>query len=163
MKILSQVNKTVIKFLEYLLAVLLGIAVCFIIAQVFCRYVLGHPLDWTEQSSRFLFIWMMMLGAAIVFYRDSAMAFDMLLHAFPSKLQFWLEALIKLLIILFSLYYGYQAIVLASSVGHRMTSGVRIPLALMYSSMIVSNIFVVMVMVEKFIAHFISKDKEEQT
>lgn len=160
MKILARVNKTLITFLEYLLAFLLAVAVCFIVAQVFCRYVLGQPLDWTEQSSRYLFIWMMMLGAAIVFYRDSAMAFDMLLHTFPKGLQFWLEAFIKLLIIAFSVYYGYQAFVLASSVGSRMTSGVRIPLALMYGSMIVSNIFIVLVMVEKLILHFTDRNKE---
>lgn len=141
---------------------MLGVAVCFIIAQVFCRRVLGNPLDWTEQSSRYLFIWMMMLGAAIMFYRDSAMAFDLLLHAFPSGLRFWVEAFIKLLIILFSVYYGYQAIVLASSVVGRFTSGVRIPLTLMYSSMILSNLFVAMVMVEKLLLHFADRSKEGQ-
>lgn len=162
MKVLSRVNKTLITFLEYLLAGLLGLAVCFIVAQVFFRYVLGQPLDWTEQSSRYLFIWMMMLGAAIVFYRDSAMAFDMLLHSFPKGLRFWVEALIKILIILFSLYYGYQAFVLASSVGSRMTSGVRVPLALMYGSMIISNVFIVLVMLEKLILHFTNRNKEDQ-
>lgn len=162
MKVLSRVNKTLITFLEYLLAGLLGLAVCFIVAQVFFRYVLGQPLDWTEQSSRYLFIWMMMLGAAIVFYRDSAMAFDMLLHSFPKGPRFWVEALIKILIILFSLYYGYQAFVLASSVGSRMTSGVRVPLALMYGSMIISNVFIVLVMLEKLILHFTNRNKEDQ-
>lgn len=160
MKTLARISKTLIKFIEYLLAFLLALAVCFIVAQVFCRYVLGKPLDWTEQSSRYLFIWMMTLGAAVVFYRDSAMAFDMLLHAFPKRLQFYLEALIQLLIILFSLYYGYQAVVLASSVTGRFTSGVRIPLTLMYSSMVVSNVFVVIVMFEKFLLHFTKNDKE---
>ena len=160
MKTFARVNKALITFLEYLLAFLLAVAVCFIIAQVFFRYVLGQPLAWTEQSSRYLFIWMMMLGAAIVFYRDSAMAFDMLLHTFPKGLQFWIEAFIKVLIIAFALYYGYQAFVLASSVGSRMTSGVRIPLAVMYGSMIVSNVFVVLVMVEKLILHFTDRNKE---
>lgn len=160
MKLLSKVNKTIIVILEYLLAVMLALAVCFIVAQVFCRYVLGSPLNWTEQTCRFMFIWMMMLGAAIVFYRDGAMAFDMLLHTFPKKLQFVLEAIIKLLIIGFSAYYGYQAFVLASSVVGRLTSGVRVPLTLMYGSMIISNVFVVLVMVEKLILHFSKKEEQ---
>lgn len=160
MKTFARVNKALITFLEYLLAFLLAVAVCFIIAQVFFRYVLGQPLAWTEQSSRYLFIWMMMLGAAIVFYRDSAMAFDMLLHTFPKGLQFWIEAFLKVLIIAFSVYYGYQAFVLASSVGSRMTSGVRVPLAVMYGSMIISNFFIVLVMIEKLILHFTDRKKE---
>jgi len=160
LKTLAKVNKTLIKILEYVLAAMLAVAVCFIIAQVFFRYVLRSPLDWSEQSSRFLFIWMMMLGAAIVFYRDSAMAFDLLLHSFPTKLRFVMELLIKLLIVIFAVYYGYQAFVLASSVTGRLTSGVRIPLTFMYSSMIVSNVFVVLVMAEKILVHLTKGWKE---
>ena len=160
MKILSKVNKVLITFLEYLLALLLGLTVCFIIAQVLFRYVFGHPLDWTEQTSRYMFIWMMMLGAAVVFYRDSAMSFDLLLHAFPKTVSYWLEALIKVLVVVFSLYFCYQAYDLASSVAGRMTSGVRVPLSFMYSSMIVSNICVVLVMIEKLLLHFTNKKED---
>lgn len=163
MKTLARINKTLIKVIEYLLAALLLIAVVFILLQVVFRYILRSPLDWTEQGSRFMFIWMMMLGAAVVFYRDSAMAFDLLLHAFSPKLRFWVEAFIKVLVIFFSVYYGYQAFVLASSVVGRYTSGVRVPLTFMYSSMIVSNVFVVLVMVEKLLLHFLKRNEEGQT
>lgn len=163
MKTLARINKTLIKVIEYLLAALLLIAVVFILLQVVFRYILRSPLDWTEQGSRFMFIWMMMLGAAVVFYRDSAMAFDLLLHAFSPKLRFWVEAFIKVLVIFFSVYYGYQAFALASSVVGRYTSGVRVPLTFMYSSMIVSNVFVVLVMVEKLLLHFLKRNEEGQT
>ncbi|MGM9543313.1 MAG: TRAP transporter small permease [Candidatus Limivicinus sp.] len=163
MKTLASINKILIKAIEYLLATLLLIAVVFILLQVIFRYVLRSPLDWTEQGSRFMFIWMMMLGTAVVFYRDSAMAFDLLLHAFSPKLRFWVEAFIKALVIFFSVYYGYQAFVLASSVMGRYTSGVRVPLTFMYSSMVVSNIFVVLVMVEKLLLQLLNRNKEGQT
>ncbi len=162
MKTLGRVNKYLVRTLEYLIAVLLFAAVVFILLQVIFRYMLRNPIDWTEQGSRFMFIWMMMLGTAVVFYRDSAMAFDLLLDTFSPRLRFWIEAFVNTVIIFFYVYYGYQAAVLAISVIGRYTSGIRIPLTFMYSSMVISNIFVVLIMVEKLLLHFIKRGREEQ-
>ena len=34
--------------------------------QVFCRYVLGDALPWPEEAVKFLFVWFVFLGAAMV-------------------------------------------------------------------------------------------------
>ena len=154
MRHLSKINRVLIEILEWLLAVLLGVSVLFILAQVVFRYVLRDPLDWTEQTSRYMFVWMMMLGAAVMFYRDKAMAFDMLYERLPKGAKFWVKALILFSIIAFSIYYGYQALILASRVLGRSTSGVRVPLTFMYSSMTVSNLLIISVMIEKVLSHF---------
>ena len=163
MKTLARINKIFVRIIEYALAVMLSLSVIFIFAQVIFRYVLGSPLDWTEQSSRFMFIWMMMLGVAVVLYRDSAMAFDLLLHAMNGKLRFAMEAFIKIIMLFFTIYYGYQAFVLASSVIGRYTSGVRVPLVFMYSSMVISNVCVVSVVLEKLLLQFKNRKQEGQT
>jgi len=36
------------------------------VAQVFFRYVLNHPLGWSEELVRYVFIWSVFWGAAIV-------------------------------------------------------------------------------------------------
>ena len=151
---MSKFNAVLIKAIEWILAFLLGIAVLMILSQVIFRYGLHSPLSWTEQTSRYLFVWMMMLSTAVMFYRNSSMAFDLLLHSMPKKPRFWIEALIIAIVIAFAAYYGYQALILSTKVAGRFTSGVRVPLSFMYSSMFISNICVVLVMVEKFIDHF---------
>ena len=65
MNALKKINSVLIHVLEYLLALLLLVSVLLIVAQVFTRYVMHAPLGWTEQSARFLFIWMMTLGVAV--------------------------------------------------------------------------------------------------
>lgn len=159
---MTKFNAMLIKILEWLLGIMLGIAVIFIILQVFFRYVLNSPLNWTEQTSRLMFIWMMMLGTAVIFYTDSAMAFDLLLHKLPKKPRFWFEALIIVVIIAFSAYFGYHSLDLAIKVLGKYTSGVRVPSTFMYSSMFISNIFVVLVMIEKLVKHFRRKDLSQK-
>lgn len=153
MNALKKINSVLIQVLEYLLALLLLVSVLLIVAQVFTRYVMHAPLGWTEQSARFLFIWMMTLGVAVTLYRDSAMSFDLLLHKTKDPLRYFLELFIMLAITFFSSYYGYCAYQLVMKSQGRFTSGVRVPLPFMYSSMIVSNILVVVVMLEKILEH----------
>lgn len=155
MKALSKLNNVIVKFLEYLVGFLLFLSVVFITAQVFFRYVFTNPLDWTEQTSRYLFIWMMMLGVAVVFHRNSVMAFDMILHRMRDPLRYFIELLIILIVIFFTVYYAYHAYSLASQVVGRMTSGIQVPVTFMYGSMVVSNVLVLLVMIEKFLNHLI--------
>ena len=63
-KLLVPVNKilqvaTIILFVGMTLCVLL---------QVLLRYVFAYPMPWTEEASRFLFIWATFMGAAIAFH-----------------------------------------------------------------------------------------------
>ena len=121
--------------------------------QVFTRYFLNFPLSWTEQLARYLFIWMIMLGAPITFYRKNPMSFDLLVQSLPAKFKYAVELFAIILIILFSMYYGYQAITLAAKVMGRYTTGVEVPLTFMYSSMAVSNLLIILVMSDQLRIH----------
>ena len=52
------------RLLDVLMAVALAVMVTTISYQVFGRYVLGKAPSWTEELTRFLLIWMTMLGSA---------------------------------------------------------------------------------------------------
>lgn len=52
-------------FEEYACAVLMGVMILCLIAQVFMRFVFGSALAWTEELSRFAFIWSVYVGAAL--------------------------------------------------------------------------------------------------
>jgi TRAP-type C4-dicarboxylate transport system permease small subunit len=62
------------KYLILALRIICGI--CFLgimismALQVLTRYVFEFPLTWTEESSRFLLIWMVFLGSVITLSRD---------------------------------------------------------------------------------------------
>ena len=63
--------------MEWICMAFLAVAVAIIAVQVFWRYVLGSPLAWTEEVSRYIFIWIVMLGIPIMFNRDIAICFDL--------------------------------------------------------------------------------------
>jgi TRAP-type C4-dicarboxylate transport system permease small subunit len=151
---LSKFNAKLNTVIEWLIAILLFIAICFILAQVLFRYVLHSPLDWTEQTSRYLFVWMMMMGMPVMFYRKSAMAFDLILNSIHGIIRHILQLFIMLLVLAFSAYWGYHSMVLALKVIGRYSAGVEVPLTFMYLSMVISNAIVVLVMLEQIIDSF---------
>jgi len=56
------------------MASMLTIMVCLMLWQVFTRYALGVPALYTEETLRFLMIWMALLGAAYCFGAERHLA-----------------------------------------------------------------------------------------
>lgn len=83
----SKLLSRIIRLIEYILMVLLGVALIIITLQVFFRYILHNPLSWSEQTARCLFIWMIMLAVPVLFYRKGAVAFDLLVDMLPRRAQ----------------------------------------------------------------------------
>lgn len=134
---------------EILLTILMGGASMIVIAQVLWRYVLSSPLGWTEQISRFAFIWIVMLGIPTIFNRNITMAFDILLGSLHGNLRTFLEIAIRILGLAFSVFWFIAALQLCISTGNRMTSGVRMPQNLLYGSQLVAAALLFLVLLKQ--------------
>jgi TRAP-type C4-dicarboxylate transport system permease small subunit len=75
-----------------------------VLIQIFFRYVLKTPLTWTEEASRYSFIWTVLLGAAFAVRRREHVVMDVLVKRFPAALQKQISLVLNL-IILISLIY----------------------------------------------------------
>src|SRR5699024_5885989 len=59
------------KIEKVILAVTVGIMVLIIAYQVIMRYIFAHANSWSEELARYLFIYDVMIGAAIAIRRNS--------------------------------------------------------------------------------------------
>lgn len=64
--------------------------------QVVFRYVFFSPLSWAEESARFLFIWISLLGASLGVKDHSHFAIAMVTDRFPDRFQRAVQALVAL-------------------------------------------------------------------
>ena len=95
--------------------------------QVVSRYAFHSPLPWSEQTARYLFIWMILLEMPVLFRNKGNMAFDLLLKRLPLGAQKFMGIVIALLIAAFAAVYfsaGYDLVV--RSVG-KTVAGLGIP------------------------------------
>lgn len=144
-------TRSLIWVLERIVTIMITATVIIILLQVFMRYVISSPLSWTEQVARYLFIWMMMLGVPIMFYRKMYMAFDLVFDSLPPKMQKVLSIIIKVTIAIFALFFFRHSLTLCIKTWGRMTSGIKIPLYCIYLAQPVSAICIFFVMLSQLL------------
>lgn len=59
--------------------------VILVFANVVGRYVFSAAIGWSEEVSRFLFIWMVLLGAVLAFARREHVGLDLLVQILPGR------------------------------------------------------------------------------
>ncbi|MDG1802202.1 MAG: TRAP transporter small permease subunit, partial [Paracoccaceae bacterium] len=74
---LQRINDLLLAVGRWLAIAALGIMVCLILSQIFFRYVLDSPLNWTEEAARFGMLWMTGLMAPLAYRIGGFVAIDM--------------------------------------------------------------------------------------
>lgn len=115
-------------------AVVLLIAsmVVVVFAQVIFRYVIRSSPPWTEEFSRFNFIWLTFIGAVAAFRRKGHLIIETLITLLPEKVSGALVLPVQLMISALLLILVYQGIILCHSGWHTMASTMNFPLTFIY-------------------------------
>jgi C4-dicarboxylate transporter DctQ subunit len=90
------------KIADNTLAILLGLIVAIMFAQVLFRYTFNNSLSWSEEIAKFIFIWITFLGAALCFRDRMHLGVDFLIEKIPGKYRILLIIFNTLLITLFN-------------------------------------------------------------
>lgn len=97
--ILGQTIGFLTKLLNGILAILLALMVIIVFSNVIGRYFLGSSLAWSEEVSRFLFIWLVFFGAILAYINDEHLALDILTKVLPKKGSQLIAVIADLLVI----------------------------------------------------------------
>lgn len=144
---LTKIMKAVMTAVRILVAVLLtGTIVCTSL-QIFTRYVLGNSLSWTEQVTRYLFIWLVALGIPLSFYEGGSFKFDILIKKLGPKVGFVTDIIVWVAILGFSSYYFYWGMQLVLKAGHKLSAGIELPYYFLYGAQPVSAFLLICVTV----------------
>ena len=123
--------------------------------QVFSRYVDFVPSYlWTEEASRFCFIWTVLLGAAIAVREGTHFTIDVLPEEMPTWLQRTVEVVVLALIGVIALVMVFGGLRFAEIGWTRIstTSGIR--LAWVYAAIPVSGFSILLFVTEQLVDVF---------
>lgn len=91
------------KVLSWACVVLFSLLVTVVVWQVFARQVLASPAAWTEEVSRYLFVWLGLFAAALVFSERGHIAVDVLVRLTGRPVQRAVGVLVQAAVIVFAL------------------------------------------------------------
>ena len=109
--ILSVVNKKIDQLLTFTIIALFSVLVAVVAFQVVNRLCLGWVMPWTEELSRYLFIWLAMTGSAKCVYNRGHIVVDLIPALWPGKksdMMTYVASIITTLFYVLIMFYGYQ-------------------------------------------------------
>ncbi len=149
------VEKVTLVALRVLLAEMLVVAW----AHVFCRYVLGSALFWSEELLRFSLVWFALLSASLIFRRKGHLGIVLFVEKFPKKLQSVISTAIIYIFLAINIVVTAQGFDLLGSVHDQLTPALRVPVSLPYASVPVSFLFMVLYGVSDVLKLFMDRAK----
>ncbi|RAV28186.1 TRAP transporter small permease [Sinomicrobium soli] len=127
------------------LVILMGIMVCSVLWQVVSRYIMGSPSSFTEELSRYLLIWLGILGAAYASGQQQHLAIDLLGPKLSEQGRIRLRIGINILIALFAFFVlvvGGANLVYINYELEQYSAALHVPLYLVYTVIPLSGLLI---------------------
>lgn len=111
-----------------------------VLLQIAARYLMSHPFSWTEELSRFSFIWFCFLGSVVTYTKNLHLGIDFLYRKFSSKGRMVLDLIINVLIFIFGFVLVKYGITLLGMTSFQQSPVLRIPMSYIYASLPVTGV-----------------------
>lgn len=144
MKTLHLCKEKLLQGLKWSVVLLTLALVIDVLWGVITRYFFNEQSSWTEELSRFLLVWMVLLASALVYGHKEHLGLDYFVGNMDDKTQKYVAFVSKLVGLLFSilvLIYGGSRLVLHTFEMNQMMQALQIHKGWMYLSVPVSGVF----------------------
>jgi len=121
----------VIKVLKFLISIMLVLLVGIVFSQVILRTFFKSGINWNEEASRFLFVWIIFLGIAASTLDGSHMAMTFLEEKFP-KTAIYIQILTWIVsVVFFGVLFRYGIVYSRANMAI-LSSALQIPMGAVY-------------------------------
>ena len=130
------IKKFLDNFEEYFIVWTLALMTILVFAQVVMRYVFHNSLAWSEEMSRYLFLWCSWIGASYAVKVRSHFRVECFVNAIKGQARKYYELVILVIWFLFSVgmtWYGTNLIIFMHESG-QISSAMQIPMTIPYAS-----------------------------
>lgn len=112
-------------------------------AAVIARYVLNDSLTWSEELTRYMFIWIVYLGAAVAVRQRAHIAIDLFTGRISPRGERLLTALERLTTIAFALLVGIPGLAFVRIGMSNLSPALEIPMGLVYAAPVVGCVLII--------------------
>ena len=114
-----------------------------VLLQVLMRYLVAQPNPWSEEVSRFAFIWVSLLGASLAVEHRAHFGFDQVTQKLAPRAQRAVETFAGGVVLAFALLLIGTGIALMHLTMGERSAALNLPIALVYAAVPVSGVLMV--------------------
>ncbi len=128
----EKLDNAFVKMNKLAIGIMMVLMFSLVIVNVITRYIFGFSINWVEEISKFLMIWITFIGAGLAMRGSKHVAIEILQDYIPQKMVPIIRIINAILIIIFMgilAYLGYQY---ALGSMNKLTSVLRWPIGYVY-------------------------------
>lgn len=147
---------------ECIFCVILLAMACVVTLQVFFRYVLGDPLTWTEELSRFLFVWLIAFAAGYCVSTREHIRVELVVDMLPKKVQKVLDILMTVLPLGVFVYMIPTCVQFMIQQNRLKSTALRLPYSYVYGAVVVASVLLVIHLIGHLIITLFDKENKDE-
>lgn len=160
-KYLKAAGNIIDQFFLYLGVFLMTILFISCLLQVFTRYVLNNSLSWTEEISRYSFVWVSLIGAVLATSQKAHCVVTVLDGVFKGRSKQIQQIFIMVCILLGGLVMLTQGIKMVQATIKTLSVHLKIPMGYVYLAVPVSGFGITVHALVSLLGYFLPQAKEE--
>ena len=145
------------RVLDGITLLLLTVLLLVVGAQILTRYVLNYSLFWSEELARYLFIYLVFIGSAIVLRRNGHIQVSVFVERLPSGVRRGLAIVSDLLLLSFTVIVLIHGVRLAAMVWTVPTAAMLIPWTLVYLGIVLGMAAMVLAVLGSLLSQFLDR------
>jgi TRAP-type transport system small permease protein len=115
-----------------LLGLIMSVMFILVFGNVLTRYLFDFSLNWAEEVSRYLMIWLAYLGLGIAMRQGNHVAVEMLQERLPRVATRLLRAFVGVVLMLFMGFLAYLGFKYSAFAMNQETAALQLPMGLVY-------------------------------
>lgn len=112
-------------------SLLLSMTFIMFIGVIF-RYVFNSSLSWTEELSRYMFIWFIFISTSYAVIEKAHIKVESLNRLIPEKIRPYTNIIGKIIWFVFSLFVSYLGVTYSMSMTASVSAAMKIPMSIVY-------------------------------
>jgi len=129
------------KLILFLLKLIGSILLLTILLQIFVRFIMVHPFSWTEELSRFSFIWFCFLGSAYALKKNLHLGIDYFYKKAAPATRRKMDMFIHLIILFFGFLLCYYGTIMTQISSFQKSPILRLQMSYMYMVLPITGSF----------------------
>lgn len=155
--------KYIHKFEEILGATILAAMTIITFTGSINRFTFHLSLPWTEEATRFLVMWMTMIGAALGVARNEHVGIDVIVSRLPKKVSFIIAQFMNVAGMVFSVIFCYIGYLMVIKQYTQKSTALTISMGVVYACVVLGAILMLIEFGYNFYKGFKNKKTEELT
>jgi len=154
----ARIRRYLDRFLEGLVALVMGALVVDVTWQVITRFILRRPSSWTEELATFLLIWVGLLGSSVALERGAHLGIDFFVNRMKPRNRLITEIIVFATVAIFSttvLGIGGLDLVRVTLSTNQVSPALSIKMGYVYLALPISGFFLTLYSVEYLVRRII--------